>query len=115
MLYTNLEILDMHFFRMAGMKQFLKASDGEEANFGIYRYRWGDAPLRAMLLGVFATASQVYQLNEFDYVHPSSSLHLNGKKKEVCSVFLFEPLQFIFLVLLCFFFFSLHFALYIAH
>jgi hypothetical protein len=77
MLYTNVEVMDMQFFtETAAVQQFLHASDGADADFGIYRYRWGDAPLRAMLLGMLATPDQVYQLTEFDYVHPSDPKHM---------------------------------------
>jgi hypothetical protein len=56
MLYTNMEILSIAYFTSAPVQAFLRAVD---ASFDIYRYRWGDAPLRAMVLGLFATADQV--------------------------------------------------------
>ena len=53
-------------------------------------HRWGDAPLRAMVLGIFATPSTVLRLDEFDYLHPNVDYNY---QKGVClrNDFTFHP------------------------
>jgi mannosyltransferase len=58
MMYTNMEIMSTKFFTSDPVQAFLNAVD---QSFDIYRYRWGDAPLRAMVLGTFATKVCVTQ------------------------------------------------------
>jgi hypothetical protein len=68
--YTNLEILSLRWFNSPPVARFLNASDGGPL-FGIYRHRWGDAPLRAMVLGLFAAEEGVRAISEFEYIHPA--------------------------------------------
>eukprot|EP01059_Diplonema_ambulator_P025330 TRINITY_DN42378_c0_g1_i1.p1 TRINITY_DN42378_c0_g1~~TRINITY_DN42378_c0_g1_i1.p1 ORF type:complete len:684 (+),score=37.06 TRINITY_DN42378_c0_g1_i1:33-2084(+) len=64
MYYNNFEIVDMDFFRSEVVEEFQRL-----AFTGIFRYRWGDAPLRAATLVFFADPSAVIHLNTFNYEH----------------------------------------------
>jgi hypothetical protein len=67
--YNNFEVCDLDYFTQPDIQQM---TDWVVDTYGIYRHRWGDAPLRYMTLGLFARPDQVL-LRDFDYQHPCRS------------------------------------------
>lgn len=64
MFYTNFEVLRSEVFRNAevdGWAQSLRR--------GVVRRRWGDAPLRALTVGMYIRPHEVVHLNDFAYRH----------------------------------------------
>ena len=57
-IYNNFEISNITFFRQADVMAFQRAITEMEP-FGVFRKRWGDAPIRTLTLAIFADASQV--------------------------------------------------------
>ena len=64
--YNNFEICDFDFFLR---QDIVKMTDWMVDTLGIYRYRWGDAPLRYMTLSIFARTDQIL-MRDFEYRHP---------------------------------------------
>eukprot|EP01062_Namystynia_karyoxenos_P076230 TRINITY_DN7446_c0_g2_i1.p1 TRINITY_DN7446_c0_g2~~TRINITY_DN7446_c0_g2_i1.p1 ORF type:complete len:830 (+),score=156.02 TRINITY_DN7446_c0_g2_i1:144-2633(+) len=64
MFYTNFEVLRLSFFREPAVDRWLRS-----CHRGVFLSRWGDAPLRGVTLGMFATKEQVVHLNDFAYAH----------------------------------------------
>jgi hypothetical protein len=54
--YNNLELMDVRFWMRPDVQHFVAFVD---ASWGIYRHRWGDAPLRYIALAIFADESMV--------------------------------------------------------
>jgi hypothetical protein len=52
--YTNFELVDMDFFRTEHYRQYAKHLER-----GMFLHRWGDAPVRAVYINLFAADSQV--------------------------------------------------------
>lgn len=72
-LYTNLEIVDIQFFRKPEVQHFMNyITDDPKAEYGVYRKRWGDAPIRLVTVAIFVPPAQV--LNNIQhytgYLHP---------------------------------------------
>lgn len=68
MYYTNFEICDLRWFRAAPWQDFFRAID---AAGGIWRYRWGDAPIRYLGVQGLLADNEIEQLCELDYFHQS--------------------------------------------
>jgi len=66
---TNFEIVKVDFFRKESIRKW---SEYILANGGIYKYRWGDAPLRYVTLSIFADEKEVLHRSDYDidYCHP---------------------------------------------
>eukprot|EP01062_Namystynia_karyoxenos_P055840 TRINITY_DN4684_c9_g1_i1.p2 TRINITY_DN4684_c9_g1~~TRINITY_DN4684_c9_g1_i1.p2 ORF type:complete len:538 (+),score=146.12 TRINITY_DN4684_c9_g1_i1:110-1615(+) len=64
MFWTNFEVLDLNFWRSEPVMQFL-----ESTHRGVFYERWGDAPIRAAAVALFASPKQVVHLNYFAYTH----------------------------------------------
>jgi hypothetical protein len=66
---TNFEVVKLDFFRSEEIKKWM---DFILLEGGIYKYRWGDAPLRFATLAIFATDEQVLHRQDFqiEYCHP---------------------------------------------
>eukprot|EP01062_Namystynia_karyoxenos_P072251 TRINITY_DN6824_c0_g5_i1.p1 TRINITY_DN6824_c0_g5~~TRINITY_DN6824_c0_g5_i1.p1 ORF type:complete len:725 (+),score=202.68 TRINITY_DN6824_c0_g5_i1:119-2176(+) len=64
MFYTNFEVLVPSFFRRPEVDTWMNSVAS-----GVRMYRWGDAPLRALTLGLFARADQLIHFTEFSYRH----------------------------------------------
>eukprot|EP01065_Artemidia_motanka_P013162 TRINITY_DN17257_c0_g1_i1.p1 TRINITY_DN17257_c0_g1~~TRINITY_DN17257_c0_g1_i1.p1 ORF type:complete len:449 (+),score=61.63 TRINITY_DN17257_c0_g1_i1:62-1408(+) len=75
MFWTNFEVLDLDFWRRPTVLQFL-----ESTHRGVFYDRWGDAPIRAAAVGIFANPKEVVHLNHFTYVHGRCSTD----KKKAC-------------------------------
>lgn len=48
------------------MRQFLDHIDRAK---GIYKYRWGDAPIHSLALSVFCPVEQLHHFSDISYVH----------------------------------------------
>ena len=59
MFQNNLEIDRISFFQSSEVKKFQNYLVEEEPSFGIFRKRWGDAPIRFLTLALFATPEQI--------------------------------------------------------
>eukprot|EP01062_Namystynia_karyoxenos_P073250 TRINITY_DN70076_c0_g1_i1.p1 TRINITY_DN70076_c0_g1~~TRINITY_DN70076_c0_g1_i1.p1 ORF type:complete len:675 (+),score=160.62 TRINITY_DN70076_c0_g1_i1:189-2213(+) len=68
MFYTNFEVLVSKFFRRDDVDMWLRSTSA-----GVRLRRWGDAPLRALTMALFARASDLVHLNEFSYRHGRGS------------------------------------------
>lgn len=64
--YTNFEICDMAFFRGSTWQRYFAAID---ARGGIWRHRWGDAPIRWIGLKHLLMPSEMYCLKAMTYFH----------------------------------------------
>eukprot|EP01062_Namystynia_karyoxenos_P072248 TRINITY_DN6824_c0_g2_i1.p1 TRINITY_DN6824_c0_g2~~TRINITY_DN6824_c0_g2_i1.p1 ORF type:complete len:591 (+),score=89.70 TRINITY_DN6824_c0_g2_i1:179-1774(+) len=64
MFYTNFEVMRSSFFRQPEVDRWLRS-----LRRGVLERRWGDAPLRALTLGLFASPEDVLFLDDFDYRH----------------------------------------------
>ena len=64
--YNNFEICDFDFFLQ---REIVEMTDWIVDTLGIYRNRWGDAPLRYMTLSLFAGTDQILT-RTFEYRHP---------------------------------------------
>jgi Glycolipid 2-alpha-mannosyltransferase len=67
--YNNFEMLSLRFFREhEGVRKWLDAVD---RNGGIYRSRWGDAPLRYTTAALFVPLEKIKEFNpsKFPYAH----------------------------------------------
>lgn len=60
--YNNFEVTKLKFFRRPEIRHWVNAID---ATNGIFKYRWGDAVLRYLTLGIFAEQREV--LHRLDY------------------------------------------------
>lgn len=66
--YTNFEICDISWFRSEAYQRYFKAVD---AAGGIWRKRWGDAPIRYFGLNSLLSQDQILCLKELHYFHQS--------------------------------------------
>eukprot|EP00274_Cyanoptyche_gloeocystis_P008350 CAMPEP_0196657882 /NCGR_PEP_ID=MMETSP1086-20130531/26213_1 /TAXON_ID=77921 /ORGANISM="Cyanoptyche gloeocystis , Strain SAG4.97" /LENGTH=371 /DNA_ID=CAMNT_0041991195 /DNA_START=48 /DNA_END=1163 /DNA_ORIENTATION=+ len=64
MMYSNFEVLDLRFFTQPSIMRLAEASEANTC-----QYRWGDAPLRALTIGIFAREEDIVHLNYFSYFH----------------------------------------------
>ena len=64
--YNNFEISKMSFWRSAKYRRFVKAID---ENGGIFRYRWGDAPIKTLALSLFVEPAQIHRFSTLGYSH----------------------------------------------
>ena len=76
MIYNNFEISNITFFRQADVMAFQRAMTEIEP-FGVFRKRWGDAPIRTLTLAIFADTSQVVwnAAKSKGYQHPCRVPH----------------------------------------
>lgn len=66
--YNNFEVLDYSFFLKNEIQDFINFID---LSYGIFIYRWGDAPLRYLLLSIFEKKEKVIQFIDYrKYLHP---------------------------------------------
>ena len=67
--WNNFEVLDLGFMQRKMVVQFIEAVDQSR---GIFFHRWGDAPLRYIMLGLFANASEILHRITLglEYCHP---------------------------------------------
>lgn len=65
-IYNNFEIIDLSIFDKPEVKTFI--DDIVKSN-NIFNYRWGDAPLRTILLSLFVDKNQIVRFKTIDYKH----------------------------------------------
>jgi len=67
--YNNFEVVSIKFFNNDDIKQFNLMINN---NGGIFKYRWGDAVLRYLVLAIFAEDDQIINRNSTNimYCHP---------------------------------------------
>lgn len=68
MYYTNFEICDIAWFRSGEWQSFFAAIEAAE---GIWRHRWGDAPIRYLGVKGLLTDDRIRHFREFHYKHQS--------------------------------------------
>jgi hypothetical protein len=67
--WNNFEIVDLSFMQRKEVVDFIQAIDESR---GIFVYRWGDAPLRYIMLAIFAKPTQILHREQLGlaYCHP---------------------------------------------
>jgi hypothetical protein len=66
MIYNNFEICKLSNYKNPEAKRFLEEINKTGA---IYEYRWGDAPIRTMMLSLITDRSQIHRFSNIDYHH----------------------------------------------
>ena len=66
MIYNNFEICKVDLFNNAEGKRFLNEID---KTGNIYEYRWGDAPIRTVMLSLILDRSQIHRFDKVGYHH----------------------------------------------
>jgi hypothetical protein len=66
--FNNFEVMKLEFFRRPNVRQWIEEVDRTN---GIFKYRWGDAPLRYITLAMFAEAHEVLHRSQYNlsYCH----------------------------------------------
>jgi len=64
--YTNFEISKLDFWRSDKYAHFFNYLDRLG---GIYKYRWGDAPIHTLAVSMFLPETKVYQFKDIAYKH----------------------------------------------
>jgi Glycolipid 2-alpha-mannosyltransferase/Nucleotide-diphospho-sugar transferase len=64
--YNNFEFVDLSVIRS---KSYQSAWEKIDEAGGIYSHRWGDAPIRTMLIHSLLPASAIHQFHEMSYYH----------------------------------------------
>ena len=74
-IYNNFEISNITFFRQPAVMAFQRSVSDSEP-FGVFRKRWGDAPIRTLTLAIFAEVSEVMWISAIAqrYEHPCPSV-----------------------------------------
>lgn len=67
MYYTNIELLNLDWFR--NNKNYKAFTDFIHENGFVYKFRWGDAPLRYLALNLFEKQNKIDYFQEFKYQH----------------------------------------------
>lgn len=70
MIYNNFEICKLDLFRNPDVERFLSVLDKTGA---IYEYRWGDAPIRTLMLSMFVDRDKLHRFDNIDYSHQEFS------------------------------------------
>jgi hypothetical protein len=67
--WNNIEVVDLSFMQRKEVVDFIQAIDESR---GIFVYRWGDAPLRYIMLAIFAKPTQILHREQLGlaYCHP---------------------------------------------
>jgi hypothetical protein len=66
--FNNFEVMQLEFFRRQDVRQWIEEVDRTN---GIFKYRWGDAPLRYITLAIFAETHEVLHRSQYNlsYCH----------------------------------------------
>ena len=59
--YNNFEVIDLTLVRSQGYQDYLNEID---RNGGIFRYRWGDAPIKTLAVQLFVQPQRVLELKD---------------------------------------------------
>ncbi|CAF4573625.1 unnamed protein product, partial [Rotaria sp. Silwood2] len=55
-----------------------------DRNGGIYRYRWGDAPIHTLVLTQFLAKNHIVRLRYFGYMHRYEYVCADGIEDDLC-------------------------------
>jgi hypothetical protein len=66
MIYNNFEICNLSLFKNKEAIRFLEEIDKSGA---IYEHRWGDAPIRTIMLSLVVDRGQIHRFEDIDYHH----------------------------------------------
>ena len=66
--FNNFEISDLSIWRTREYRGFLKYIDDLG---GVYKYRWGDAPIKSLGLAMFVSSRKIYRFKHIGYQHPA--------------------------------------------
>ncbi|CAF1404179.1 unnamed protein product [Adineta steineri] len=81
-IFTNFAIARVSLFRDHElMRAWLQIVD---RNGGIYRYRWGDAPIHTLALTQFLQRNEIVRLRYFGYFHRREYVCANGTQEQLC-------------------------------
>lgn len=80
--FTNFFVSRVGWWEQYEVLRFL---DDVNASGGIYRHRWGDAPIQSAVVRLLSTASSVVHL-DVDYVHLSTHNRIVGGEEAAFSV-----------------------------
>jgi hypothetical protein len=64
--YNNFEILNLNLIQQPKILDFIRDID---KTGNIYKYRWGDAPLRTFMLSMTVEREQIYRFRNISYIH----------------------------------------------
>jgi alpha 1,2-mannosyltransferase len=81
-IFTNFAIANVSLFRdHPQIRAWLRTVD---QNGGIYRYRWGDAPIHTLALTQFIERDHIVRLRYFGYMHRREYVCANGIEGKLC-------------------------------
>ena len=66
MFYNNFEISNLRIWRSREYRGFMRHVDGLG---GIYKYRWGDAPIKSIALAMFVSPEKIHKFKRIGYQH----------------------------------------------
>lgn len=69
MYYTNFEISSLNFWRS---DEYVRFFDYLDRTGGIYKYRWGDAPIHTFAVSMFLPKRKTHCFQDISYKHQSS-------------------------------------------
>lgn len=64
--YTNFEISNLDFWRS---DEFMNYFEYLDRSGGIYKYRWGDAPIHLLAVSIFIPEEHVHKFSDIPYQH----------------------------------------------
>ena len=65
-IYNNCEIIKLDYFNRPLVKLLM---DEVNASGNIYKFRWGDAPLRSLILSLTCEMNELHRFRDIDYEH----------------------------------------------
>ncbi|CAF4556630.1 unnamed protein product [Rotaria sp. Silwood2] len=81
-IFTNFAIANVSLFRDHSLiRAWLHTVD---RNGGIYRYRWGDAPIHTLVLTQFLAKNHIVRLRYFGYMHRYEYVCADGIEDDLC-------------------------------
>jgi hypothetical protein len=81
-IFTNFAIVNVSLLRENSLLQAWL--DTADRNGGIYRYRWGDAPIHTLALTQLLERNQIARLRYFGYMHRREYVCASGTKSDLC-------------------------------
>jgi hypothetical protein len=64
--YTNFEVIDLDLFDLPEVKKYIRTIINSN---NIFNYRWGDAPLRTIMISLFLKKNQIVRFSKINYRH----------------------------------------------
>lgn len=74
--YNNFEIIKLEFGRSRAYQDYFSYLDRLG---GIYKHRWGDAPIRTLAVAMFVPEKKVHQFKDVPYSHAGYYTHLQHR------------------------------------